>query len=300
MKIGITSYAFPWSLQQPRFRSHLERCRWLLDEAGRLGVGVVQLADNVHLSEIEPAGLRQLVDQARESDLELEVGIRGLEPAQLYEALRNARTLQAGLIRTVPDLWPDQGVRWVERLRALAPVLQTAGVVLAIENHGRVPARQLGDLIQAVNSPSIGVCLDTVNSLENGEDLYSVVEALRPWVVNLHLKDVRIFRPAHQLGLIAEGCPLGKGIVDLKWLWRHLPGAVASHALVETWTPPQSTPEETCAMEQVWVEESLRVVKDSQKAWVSWTEGPERNELRESDTASGDCRGWGKNGAARC
>ena len=67
-----------------------------------------------------------------------------------------------------------------------------AGVVIAIENHDRLKAKQLA-VIAAALPATVGICLDTVNSMGALEGPEVVVETRsRPDTENLHLKDFAV------------------------------------------------------------------------------------------------------------
>ena len=130
--------------------------------------------------------------------------------------------------------------------------------MLAIENHDRLPAAHLAAMVQDLGPDWVGVCLDTVNSLGALEGPAVVVETLGPWIVNLHLKDFTIFRPPHMMGFTVEGRPAGSGQLNVPQLLEIL----AAHerefsAVLELWTPPEPSLEQTIRKEQRWVRESV-------------------------------------------
>ena len=88
-------------------------------------------------------------------------------------------------------------------------------VKLAVDNHGVVTndGDLMLELIQRVNSPWVGTCLDTMNYRWFGHELETVgryYEILAPHVLHLHLKDGRGSRGNYQ------GEALGEGEIDLK------------------------------------------------------------------------------------
>jgi sugar phosphate isomerase/epimerase len=131
-------------------------------------------------------------------------------------------------------------------------------VVLAIENHDRFKARELADILRRIDSDQVGVCLDTVNSFGALEGPEVVVETLGPWTVNLHIKDFDIFRASHLMGFTIEGRPAGQGQLDVPWLLDELKAMGRDHnAILELWTPPEATSQETVAKEATWARESI-------------------------------------------
>ena len=114
------------------------------------------------------------------------------------------------------------------------------------------------EIVQRLESPAVGICLDTVNSFGALEGPEAVVRALGPWTVNLHLKDFHIRRVDHQMGFLIEGRPAGQGQLDVPWLLGQLHAVGRDpNVILEQWTPPQFTIEETTAMEKSWALESI-------------------------------------------
>jgi sugar phosphate isomerase/epimerase len=92
-------------------------------------------------------------------------------------------------VRDVANAW--QQVRGtVPALRRLAASAARDGVVLAIENHTDVTAKQLAWLLDEVDSSSLGVCLDTANAVRIGDDLIEAASLLSSHVIAVHAKDI--------------------------------------------------------------------------------------------------------------
>jgi sugar phosphate isomerase/epimerase len=68
-------------------------------------------------------------------------------------------------------------------------------------------------LIRAVSSEWIGVLVDTGNNLALLEEPYDVIEALAPWALSVHLKDIAL-QPCADGFLLSE-VPIGTGMLDL-------------------------------------------------------------------------------------
>lgn len=93
-----------------------------------------------------------------------------------------------GIEPNLPGYTDDQGFDWVNRsIEELLPTAEKLGVVLALENHwglGRT-AEGVLRIVNAVNSPWLGVLADTGNFLENQ---YEQFEALLPKTVFVQAK----------------------------------------------------------------------------------------------------------------
>ncbi|MCW5654829.1 sugar phosphate isomerase/epimerase family protein [Hydrogenophaga sp.] len=114
---------------------------------------------------------------------------------------------------------------WGEHKARLMPLLDDAvahaqrrGVVLAIENHIDFLADELVDLVQAFDSPWLGVCLDTANNLRMLEDPSEAIRKLAPFARATHVKDITARRGGgspRDFGFWPS-VPLGTGLIDLR------------------------------------------------------------------------------------
>jgi sugar phosphate isomerase/epimerase len=232
----------------------------LIERASTLGIRVVQIADNLPLHVLPEKEIRRLRERSQELGIDIEVGTRGVATPHLQRYLDLARQLASPIVRVVVDSAGHQpGEReLVSLLQALIPEFEEAGICLAIENHDRFPARTLARIVERVGSANTGICLDTVNSFGALEGPEIVLEALGPWVVNLHLKDFTIERAGHNMGFTVEGRPAGKGRLNIPWLLDRLRGLGRNpNAILELWTAPEAVTEATIAKEAAWAAESI-------------------------------------------
>ncbi len=254
MRLGIGSYTYGWAVGAPGGLTALD----LLDRAVDLGVGVVQLCDNLPATTWDDANVEQLTQRAAALGLDLELGTRGLARDHLERFILLAERLGSPLLRLVIDSPGDEPspAEAVDRLRPLRRLLADCGVVLAIENHDRFAAAVLREVIDALNAggpAQFGVCLDTVNSLGALEGPRVVVETLAPRCVGLHLKDFTIRRLPHLQGFVVEGRPAGEGRLDVPWVLDQLRSAGRDlNAILEQWVPPAPALSETIATEEAW------------------------------------------------
>ncbi len=265
MKLGISSYTFPWAIGVP---GHLPEsplsALGLLNKAKELGVRVVQFADNLPLDSLPDSELEDVTARANESQLSLEIGTRGVTADHLRRQLPLAVRTGSTLVRTVPEE-PGSTMSFEEiisNLRYAVPDFAAARVRLGMENHGRIAAPELRRLVQEVQSPWVGICLDPVNSLGMAEGPEVVLRELAWYTVNLHIKDFVVKRISHQMGYTVEGAPAGKGQLNVRWLLDSLRSAgVAPNAILELWTPLQDTLEHTIATERAWAAESIQFLR---------------------------------------
>jgi len=276
--LGIGTYTYTWAIGVPGYApARAMGAVDLLERAAALGVRWVQFADNLPLHRLSEDELRDVERAAAAHDIAIEVGTRGIAPDSLRAYLALAERLGSPILRLVfdtADHRPDAD-EIVNALAPLLPDLARAGVTLAVENHDRFTVRELLALLDRIEregnsradsardcsrggAPLVGVCLDTVNSLGALEGPEAVVESLGPRVVNLHIKDFIIGRPDHAMGFKVEGRPAGRGRLDVPWLLGRLAAYGRDpNAIIELWTPPQATLEETIALEDTWARESV-------------------------------------------
>ncbi len=265
MRLGIGSYTYTWAIGVSGHPpGKLMTAGDLLDKARQLGVRVVQFADNLPLDRLSPPELEDIESQTRELGISVEVGTRGIAPVHLSRNIEIASRLRSAILRVIVDSGEHRPGEdeIVEVLAGMVPQLRKAGICLAIENHDRFRARSLARIVERIGSMHVGICLDTVNSFGALEGPEAVVETLGPWTVNLHVKDFAIERVSHAMGFVVEGKPAGRGRLNVPWLLERLHAFGRDpNAILELWTPPCATIEETIAREAEWAGESIRYLR---------------------------------------
>lgn len=267
MRLGLSTFTFTWAVGSaggelgPPPLGAFE----LVERARAWGVSVLQIADNLPLTEWDLADLTALRVAADRAEVSLEVGTRGIEDDSVERYLQIATVLGSPLVRLVVDTPRNEPSpsEVVARLSALRERFRAAGVRLAIENHDRFDAGTLAGVIRSLGEDWVGVCLDTVNSFGALEGPHAVVGTLAPLVVNLHVKDFVVRRVPHQMGFVVEGRAAGEGTLDVPWLL----GALAHlhhdcSAILELWTPPESSLDATIAKELRWAERSVAYLSE--------------------------------------
>jgi sugar phosphate isomerase/epimerase len=232
----------------------------LLDFAASLGLRRVQYADNLPLDALAPAERARLRAEAGARGIFIEVGTRGSAPEYLRRWIALAAEFESPILRVVVDSQADHPTPddVIGRVRAALPDLRAAGVTLALENHDRFRARTLVDIVRAIDSARVGICLDTVNSFGALEGPEVVIAALGRYVINLHLKEFTVRRLAHNMGFEVTGAPAGQGMLDIPNLLAALDGFGRSYsAIIETWLTPLATMTATVEREQDWVRQSV-------------------------------------------
>lgn len=266
MRLGLSSYAFVWAAGVPGYPQPPRplNAEDLLDKALELGVRVVQIADNLPLDRLSDSALASLAQRANRVQIDLEVGTCGIEPQHLHNYLAIATRLGSPLLRIVLDTDAVQPSpqEAIALLREVLPAFRRAGVCLAIENHDRFPAAVLAEIVECSGSDGLGICLDTANSLGCGEDVHSVLRALGPWVVNVHIKDFLPRRLPHKKGFTIEGCAAGQGALDIPRLLAELRAFHRDpNCILELWPAPEATNEASIAKEDAQARKSIAYLR---------------------------------------
>lgn len=265
MRLGISSWTYPWSIGLPGFPppSHPFRLTDLFTRAAQLKVGVVQVADNLPLHALDSGELRDAANQAADLDLTIEVGTRGVEPAQLLRYLDVAVRFDAKLVRTLIDsdgVQPslEQAETWI---RETLPEFESCGITLGLENYEAHCCSQIAGLVRRLESNHVGICLDTLNSLGALETPNYVVTTLAPLAVNLHVKDFVIERVPQKMGFVVAGAPAGDGRLDIPWVLQQMPAAKNISAILEQWPPFGPSVETAAELEQQWAARGVEYLR---------------------------------------
>ena len=81
MKLGLGSYSYRWSIgHKDRVPSKPLNCLELLDITSKLGLGVLQIADNMPVHNIAPQTLYYLSKSANNRGIDLEIGLQSFSP----------------------------------------------------------------------------------------------------------------------------------------------------------------------------------------------------------------------------
>jgi sugar phosphate isomerase/epimerase len=147
----------------------------------------------------------------------------------LKQAIRFAAECGAPVVNT------DEGIKapWTTEeedhvlmrymLYEAAKVAQPRGIKIGLECHAqysRTP-EGLDRIYHLVDSPAIGINLDTGNAYLAGQDPYAWLERVCDRLVHLHAKDITVEHSAAERGKVAGtqvGCACGDGVID----WRRV------------------------------------------------------------------------------
>jgi len=270
MRIGLGSWTYGWAVG---FKSQVTPVSPMkpvdiVRKAAELGVTVVQLCDNVALHERGDIELKELVSIAKGQNIALQIGTVSVEPQHLRKYLELALKLDAKLVRTISvfDIDRYEKEHVARCLCDVANDYKDAGVILALENHDHFKCSEIVDIMNIVNNPYVGVCLDTVNSFGALEGPEQVINMMAPYTVNLHFKDFDIFRVSNKMGFIIEGRPAGEGRLDVDMILKSLRDCHRDpDIIVELWTPFEDDVVSTIKKEASWAEKSVAYLKEKLK-----------------------------------
>jgi sugar phosphate isomerase/epimerase len=146
----------------------------------------------------------------------------------LDAAIATATALGADIVKVSMDLkrprpvsasrfHPDvmaQMTSFAARLKSSAPAAEDAGIRIAVENHCDSFSEEILWLLDLVDHPAVGACIDTVNALMVMEDPMQAIENLAPRAFTNHFRDDRI--EFQRYGFKLTGTAVGDGDIDMQ------------------------------------------------------------------------------------
>jgi sugar phosphate isomerase/epimerase len=106
--------------------------------------------------------------------------------------------------------------RGKQSLALARPVAEKHEIRMAIENHKDLRSVELLELIEKHDSPFVGICLDTGNSIALLEPPQETADLLAPHTFTTHVKDMGVEEYAD--GFLLAEVPLGTGFLDIPGL----------------------------------------------------------------------------------
>jgi len=263
--LGISSFTYGWSIgavsneiSKPMSETDLVKMTRMFD------LQCLQIGDNLPLHTFSDDRLQSFRSLIQEHKIRLEVGARKLTAENLQRYIELAEFFQAPLLRFIIDgdhYEPDIHII-KSLLKDFLPELQKRNLILGIENHDRLKAKELALLMESVNSHNVGICLDCVNSIGAGEGLEYVTTLLAPFTVNLHIKDFKAERLPHKMGFTITGTEVGNGLCNIAMLMEKLqPYNRCQSAVLEQWVPPAELLSTTIEKEQTWAAQGIQYLK---------------------------------------
>ncbi len=266
MNLGLGSYAFRWSIGiKDRQPAHPMSAFDLLDEADKRGLKVLQYADNLPLDRLSEAEHRRLAEIGAERGIALELGTQCFDADEVARYLVIGQRLGAKILRVALDAEDAQMPvpQLAAQLRPLLDDAGAAGMRIAIENHFNYPSPRMVELLNAIDDPTLGVCLDVANSICAGEWPEETVRLLAPYTINLHLKDYVIVPDPYGVGFRIHGVPLGQGRAPIRWILDQLAHCPAEMSVIlEHWLPVTEGIEAARAAEGPWLDQTVAAARE--------------------------------------
>jgi sugar phosphate isomerase/epimerase len=261
---GLGSYAFRWSIgHKDRIPSKPMTPIELLNTAVAMGFSVVQYADNMPLHKISKTSLDILATAAKTHGIAIEVGVQSFDSSLVHEYLEIAKRLNAKILRVALDA--QDAVTPLDKLGSelttILPIARDDKCQIAIENHFDFPSRRMAKLLDQVNDPTLGACLDVANSICAGEWPEETIEILAPYTINLHLKDYVIIPDPYGVGFAIHGCPLGQGLTNLSGVLAKLDHRPMS-VIYEHWLPWPGNFKKAKDLEISWTSSGSKSLKN--------------------------------------
>ena len=135
MKLGISSYSFPWAVGVKNFPKPKKPILALdiIDFAAEQNLDVVQFGDNLPIDVLSLSEIEMLKEYSDKKNISIEIGTRGTDPSILNKYIDCAQILDAKIIRT---LLPKESVEnIVTDLLKVEERLKENNIRIAIENY---------------------------------------------------------------------------------------------------------------------------------------------------------------------
>ncbi len=206
----------------------------LMDYVLELGLEGIHLDDKAFDS-MDEAHWHSVRDYARERDLYLEYNFAMLSgnydanvQHEVEEGITIAQAIGADVAKLGMNLTRPRPVaaskfhpeimaqleNVVAKLKRAAPLAEKAGVRIAVENHTDAFSEEVLWVLDQVDHPFIGACVDTVNALHVTEDPITAVANLAPRAFTNHFRDGKIVIQPD--GFKLTGAVVGEGDLDMK------------------------------------------------------------------------------------
>jgi sugar phosphate isomerase/epimerase len=272
-KIGLCSYSYRWAVGSSRFKPRKPMTvEEFIIRAAENGYSGVQIADNLPLPSLEKDYLKKIRALTEENNMFIELGMRGTDPDLIRKMLEACQLVGSKILRIVASPHPtipnqivvpplaEELDLYVENMTKIADESARAGIRIAIENHSGITTPSLLEVIDRINHPYVGICLDTANSLACLENPLHTVNLLAPHTFSVHLKDYEIVTRFPGPGFEVVGTSLGRGALPVKQVLDLLQSKCPQATIhVETFMPLMDTVEDTLRVEEQAVKESIEL-----------------------------------------
>lgn len=222
---GWAGFELPWKRQLTTFE--------LFELGVRLGLDGFHLDDGV-LESLERSYLMEVGAAAAEKKLYLEYNMSldlgnfgiGIQH-DIGGGLDTAHAIGADVVKIgmeIPRPSPRAGSRFhpavmpylrdtAERMKQEAPKAESLGILMALENHCDSFSEEVLWVIDKVDHPFAGACIDTMNAWHMTEDPMKAIKNLAPVAFTNHFRDDKI--TFCRDGFKVTGAAVGDGDIDM-------------------------------------------------------------------------------------
>lgn len=231
-KIGLSTSAFGYTMGSTGKNTDRKNSQpWTIEEfvnfAYGRSLGGIEAPLKRFIPDLNPEHLKKLRSLLIEREMFFLMDVEtALDADQIIAMIPLAKEFGSNLIRIKSSNilsgdrqkfgqpWANHIQHCISVLRDLVPRLRDQELKIAIENHQDLDSNDLIRIIEAVGSDVVGVNFDIGNAFSVCEDPINFANKLGSSVINIHLKDYKIFRSDD--GFRLARCPLGEGSVDFK------------------------------------------------------------------------------------
>ena len=175
----------------------VQRLLMLLARLAELGAHVDQTGGQTMAVAIHPFDIgRQLI---------------GADVAKIGMNLKRPRPVAAGKFH--PEVMAQLEIV-VKKVTVCLDLVEKTGVKLALENHTDAFSEEVLWVLDRIDHPMVGACIDTVNGIHVTENPITAVKNLSPRAFTNHFRDNRIV--IMPWGLKFTGAAVGEGDLDMK------------------------------------------------------------------------------------
>jgi len=153
-------------------------------------------------------------DSSVQHDIEEGVAIAqsiGADITKIGMNLKRPRPVAASKFH--PDVM-SQLEKVVAKVKQALAFVEKTGIKLALENHTDAFSEEVIWVLDQINHPLVGACIDTVNGIHVTENPITAVENLAPRAFTNHFRDNKII--IAPWGLKFAGAAVGAGDLDMK------------------------------------------------------------------------------------
>lgn len=187
-------------IQNDTSDEHLAKCRKIAEDAG------IELELNVSFNAPSDPRVNSTVEESLHIAHKLGCNLVKYSTDVEHPEVSSHSCLSPSVMKQLVEIY--------EMFNSQIDLIEEYGMKIAIENHCDLFAEEVIWLVEQLNHPLIGACLDTINGLMVMEGIADSVDRLAPYSYCVHFCDNRVF--ADPDGTHSLGTAIGQGNVDVR------------------------------------------------------------------------------------